>query len=318
MKFKSWWLVALMLFAYPVSAEVADRIVAIVNDEVIILSELNTAFGPYRRRIDEAYRGAEREKVLAESRRAFLNKMIDGSLIEQEAKKNSISVKDEEVAAALQDFLNRKKLTIDELDRDLAKEGISLESYKKDIREQLIRMRLLRRQLQSKVMVTAEEIGEYYRQHRSEYEGKEGVRVKQIFLAFPRGVDETAKERLRKNAAEIVGRLKDGEPFDALAAQYSQGPTAGGGDLGFIERGMVRPEVEKAAFDLKKGEISSPVESAAGFHILQVVDRRGAGLKPIGEVREEIQSKIEEQKMSKKFDEWMEALRKKAHIEAKL
>ncbi len=318
MKFKGWWLVVLMLLPYPVYAEVADRIVAVVNEEIIILSEFNTAFEPYRRRIEEAYRGAEREKVLIESRRAFLNKLIDGSLIEQEAKKNNISVKDEEVAAALQDFLNRKKLTLDELARDLAKEGVSLESYKRDIREQLIRMRLLRRQLQSKIMVTAEEIGEYYGQHRSEYEGKEGVRVKQIFLAFPRGADEAARETVRKNAALIVRRLKDGEPFDALAAQYSQGPTAGGGDLGFIERGMVRPEVEKVAFDLKKDEIGGPVESAAGFHILQVVDRRGAGLKPIGEVREEIQARIEEQKMSKKFDEWMEALRKRAHIEVKL
>ena len=81
---------------------------------------------------------------------------------------------------------------------------------------------------------------------------------------------------------------------------------------------MVLPEVEKAAFALEKGEVSGIIESPAGFHILRALDKRGGGLQPIQDVREEIQGRIEEQKMMKKFDEWLGALRKRSLIEIKL
>ncbi len=317
-KFKSLWLLAIILLAPSVYAETVDRIVAVVNEEIIILSEFNAAFEPYRKRIDDTYKGPERDTALAESRKAFLNRLIDASLIEQEARKNGISVKDEEVMAAIKDMSDRRNVAMDDLAKELAKEGLSLGAYKKDVREQMVRMRLIRREIKSKLMVTDQEIGEYYRLHRSDYEGREAVRIQQILLPFPKGAGGDAREKVRKAAEEISGRLKNGEPFDLLAASFSPGPAAGGGDLGFIERGMVLPEVEKAAFALDKGEVSGIIESPAGFHIIRVLDKRGGGLTPIQDVREEIQARLEEQKMMKKFDEWLAALRKKSLIEIKL
>lgn len=317
-KFKSWWLLAIILLAPPVYAETVDRIVAVVNEDIIILSEFNAAFEPYRRRIDDTYKGPERDTALAESRQAFLNRLIDASLIEQEARKNGISVKEEEVMTAIKDMTDRRNVALEDLVKELAKEGLSLEAYKKDIREQMVRMRLLRREIKSKLMVTDQEIGEYYSHHRSDYEGREAVRIQQILLAIPKGAGGEVREKMRKAAEEISGRLKNGEPFELLAASFSSGSAAGGGDLGFIERGMVLPEVEKAAFALGKGEVSGVVESPAGFHIIRVLDKRGGGLKPIENVREEIQARIEEQKMMKKFDEWLAALRKRSLIEIKL
>jgi peptidyl-prolyl cis-trans isomerase SurA len=316
-KFMSLWLLAVILAASSLQAESVDRIVAVVNEDIIILSELNAAFEPYRKRIEDTYKGAERDTALAESRKAFLNRLIDASLIEQEARKNGISVKDEEVTAAIKDMADRRNVALDDLAKELAKEGLSLSAYKKDVREQMVRMRLLRREIKSRLMVTDQEIGEYYRLHRSDYEGREAVRIQQILLALPKGAGGEAREKMRKAAEEISGRLKSGEPFELLAASISSGPAAGGGDLGFIERGMVLPEVEKAAFALDKGAVSGVIESPAGFHIIRALDKRGGGLKPIEEVREEIQGRIEEQKMMKKFDEWLAALRKKSLIEIK-
>jgi peptidyl-prolyl cis-trans isomerase SurA len=291
-------------------AEPVDRIVAVVNEDIIILSEFNAAFDPYLKRIENTYKGAERDTALAESRKAFLNRLIDARLIEQEAKKTGVSVKDEEVTAAVKDMADRRNIALEDLPKELAKEGLSLPSYQKDIRDQMIRMRLLRREIKSKLMVTDQEIGAYYLLHRSDYEGREAVRIQQILLAVPKGAGEEIREKMRKAANEIIGRLKSGEPFELLAG--------GGGDLGFIERGMVFPELEKAAFNLEKGEVSGIIESPAGFHIVRALDKKGGGLKPIEEVREEIQGRIEEQKMMKKFDEWLAALRKKSLIEIKL
>ncbi len=317
-KLRFWCLPVILLLVQPVYAQIADRILAVVNEDVIILSEFNAAFEPYRKRIEETYKGVERDGVLAESRKAFLKKLIENSLIEQEAKKNGISVSDDDLMAAIKDIVSRKNITVDELAKELAKDGMSLAAYKKEIREQMVRMRLVRKEMQFKAMITDDEIGTYYRQHRSDYEGREAVRIKQIFLPVARKTEGKVREKVRHDAEGIMKRLHNGESFDLLAANLSPKSAAGGGDLGFIEKGMVLPEVEKIAFALKMDEVSGLIESPAGFHIIKAIDKRGGGLKPIGEVREEIRARLEEQKMGKKFDEWLETLRKKSHIEVKL
>jgi parvulin-like peptidyl-prolyl isomerase len=167
--------------------------------------------------------------------------------------------------------------------------------------------------------VTDEEIGEYYRKHREDYEGKASVRIRQILLILPKGEDPAMKEKIRADAEAILKRLMNGEPFEALSAKYSPGPeAASGGDVGYIEKGMIHSEVEDAAFSLPLNQISGVIESSIGFHIIQVVDRRGAGLKAIEGVREEIREKIDREKTEKKYGEWLEELRKRSHIEIKL
>lgn len=318
-KFAGLVFIIAVLLTQPLFGEIVDRIVAVVNDEIITMSDLNQAIEPYRKKIEETSREPERGKVLADARATLLRTLIDASLIEQEAKKNGISVKDEEVTAAINDILKRRNISAEDFVRGLAGEGLSFESYKKDVKKKMVRMRLIRRAIKSRIIVTDKEIGEYYSSHRQDYEGKEAVRIKQILLIFPKGAGEETKEKLGKDMENIHERLKNGEPFDMLAANYSQGPAAAAGsDLGFIEKGMMLPEVENAAFNLGIDEISGAIRSAVGFHIIKVVDKRGAGLKPIETVREEIQAKMEEQKMEKKFEEWLESLRKKSYIEIKL
>jgi parvulin-like peptidyl-prolyl isomerase len=104
-----------------------------------------------------------------------------------------------------------------------------------------------------------------------------------------------------------------------IAATYSQGPEASrGGDIGFVEKGVILPQLEAVAFSLPVGKVSEIIETDIGFHIIIVVDKRGAGLKPINMVREEIKAKIEDEKLEKKYDEWITSVRKKSHIEIKL
>jgi len=308
-----------MSFSIPAHAEITDRIIAIVNGDVITLTELNTAYEPYRKKIEESYRGPDKEKVIADSRLMMLNKMIENILIDQEAKKTGLIVKDEEVMETINTMLARRKYTMEDLLNNLAKDNITFEAHKKEVKEHLLRMKLVRYELKSKIMITEEEIGEYYQQNRENYEGKEAVRLKQILLIIPRGADEKVKTKLREEADAILARLNKGESFDVLASQYSQGPAAAaGGDIGFVEKGSMQPVVDSAAFSLKKDEVSGIIESTIGFHIIKVIDKRGAGIKPIESVREEIKAKIEEDKWDKKYLEWVKELRKKSVIEIKL
>ena len=297
----------------------ADRIAAVVNDEIITLSELNNAFEPYQERFDTSYQGPDREKVRTETKLILLNRMIDNVLMEQESRKTGIAVRNEEVTAAINDIQKQRNFSQDEFRKNLERDGITMDALRKDVWNQLMRMKLIRRDIKSRVAVTDEEIGEYYSKHREDYEGKESVRIKQILLLLPKEGDPAVKEKLRADAEAIHKRLMNGEPFEQLSAKYSQGPeAAAGGDVGYIERGMIHSEVEEAAFSLPPNQISGVIESPVGFHIIQVIDRRGAGIKAIGSVREEIREKIDREKMEKKFGEWIEELRKKSHIEIKL
>ena len=303
----------------PVSGEVVDRIVAIVNDDVITLSELNNTFEPYMKRIEASLTGKDKEKVLAEGRTTILNRMIDNKLIEQEAKKSGIIIKDDEAMGVIREMLKSRKMQMPDLLQALDKDGMTFDAYKQDLKEQLQRQQLVRREIRSKLVVTDDEIGEYYRQHRDEYEGKEALRIKQILLPVPPGTDPAIRERARELAESILKRIKNGEPFEELATQFSQGPaTAAGGDIGFVEKGHMLPEVEKVALGLEIGGVSPVIDSPQGFYIIQVIDKRGAGLKPVTEVRQEIQNKLEEEKAAKKFDQWVIDLRNKSLVDIKL
>jgi len=300
-------------------AGVADRIVAVVNGEVITLSELNNTLEPYLERFTASYKGTDQEKVLGETRMTLLNRMIDNLLMEQESRKTGLTVRNEEVTDAINDMQKQRKMSPDEFLKALQREGITIDAYRKEIRGHLVQLKLIRRDIKSKVAVTDEEIGEYYRKHRDDYDGKEAVRIRQILLLCPKEEKPAAKEKLRADADVIHKRLLSGESFEQLSAKFSQGPAAAeGGDIGYIEKGMIHSEVEAAAFSLQLNQISGVIESPVGFHIIQVVDRKGAGLKAIENVREEIRDKIDREKLEKKFGEWLVELRKKSHIEIKL
>ena len=312
---------SLILLCAPAGAEVVDRIIVVVNDEIITLYGFNAAFEPYLKNIENTYKGNDKEAVIKQTRGVFLQRLIDNMLIEQEGKKSGtgIIIKDEEVMDVLRDIMAKQKLSMQDFSKNLAKEGNSLDSVKKEIRMQMMRARLLRREIKSKVMVSDEEIGEYYNKNRQDYEGKETVRIKQLLLLIPPNADKAATAKVRNGAVQLHKRIMDGESFDLLIVKYSQGPAAAqGGDVGFVGRGTIIPEVEKVAFILPVGQISEVIESSVGFHIIQVVDKKGAGLKPIAAVREEIKAKLEDEKLDKKYDEWIASIRAKSHIEIKL
>jgi parvulin-like peptidyl-prolyl isomerase len=310
---------SIMLLSLPVYAEVVDKIVAVINDEIITLYDLNAAFEPYLKNIENTYKGQDKDDLIQQTKETFLQRLVDNVLIEQEAKRTGIIVKEEDVMGVLQDTLTRQNLSMQNFLKNLAAEGSSIESVKKDIRSQLVRTRLLRREVKDKIIVSESEIGAYYNEHREEYEGKESVRMKQLLLPFSSEADKNEKAKLRNEALSLRERIIKGESFDSLEAKYSKGPAASHcGYVGFIEKGTIIPEVEAVAFKLPVNQVSHVIESSVGFHLIKVVDKKGAGLKPITVVREEIKAKLEEEKLDKKFGEWISSVRARSHIEIKL
>ncbi len=320
MKLKIFCIVCILIVFSSVSLHAAfeDRIVAIVNDEVITLSELDAILQTFMKRVETAPQ-VQREKMVAQARVTAMDKLIDDMLLEQKAAKLNIIVTDEDVDKALDNMLEERHISVEKFGEALAREGTVLGKYKSEIRRNIISGRIIEKEIRSEITISEEEVGEYYSKHRNDYEGKEATRIQQILLVKPKDCDDSTREELRAKAEEILKRVKDGESFDLLVDNYSQGPAAKSrGDLGFVEKGMMFPEVDTAVSGLKKGESSGVIESPVGFHIIRVIDKRGAGIKPVDEVREEIVGNIGNEKINKKFEEWLKELREKSLVEIKL
>ncbi|MDD5474899.1 MAG: peptidyl-prolyl cis-trans isomerase [Syntrophales bacterium] len=310
-------LALILFFATPLWAH-EDRVIAVVNSDIITLSEFNRALDPVIRSIDDP-RARDDRRVMEEGRRFVLDRMIKELLMKQEAERLNIVVRDADVDAYIEDLLNRRNITRRHLLENLADENTSFEDFRENVRRDIMKSRLISREIRARVTVSNEEIGAYYKEHRNLYEGNEAVRIQQIFTVVPRGSDDAAREELRARAESIHALLEEGESFDSLVRNYSQGPEVRtGGDMGFVEKGMIHPAVEAAAFALEIEEVSGVIESPAGFHIIRVLDRRGAGLKPLEEVRQEILEAIGNKRMEERFQEWLGDLQAKAYIEIRL
>ncbi len=299
-------------------AEIVDRIVAVVNDDVITQHELESTVEGILKRYDKSIRPEDRDRVAAEARKALIARLVDDLLLRQEARRLGITVREEEVTNAIQENLKRRNMSMDDLQQALAREGSSLEKHREATRNDLIRMRIMQREIRQRVSVTPEEIGAYYQEHRDEYEGKLRVRLQMIPLPVPEGADPQARAEQRARAEAALKRIRAGEPFEALANEARAGQPQTGGDLGYVEKGTMHPSIEEAAFSLKPGEVSGVIETPQGYAIIRALDRRGGGSLSVKATREDVEERLFRMKMEKKFEEWLAERRQKAHIEIRL
>jgi len=299
-------------------AEIVDRIVAVVNDDVITQHELESTVEGILKRYDKSIRPEDRDRVAAEARKALIARLVDDLLLRQEARRLGITVREEEVTNAIQENLKRRNMSMDDLQQALAREGSSLEKHREATRNDLIRMRIMQREIRQRVSVTPEEIGAYYQEHRDEYEGKLRVRLQMIPLPVPEGADPQARAEQRARAEAALKRIRAGEPFEALANEARAGQPQTGGDLGYVEKGTMHPSIEEAAFSLKPGEVSDVIETPQGYAIIRALDRRGGGSLSVKATREDVEERLFRMKMEKKFEEWLAERRQKAHIEIRL
>ncbi len=182
-----------------------------------------------------------------------------------------------------------------------------------DMTNALLAQEYMTENISDKARVTDKEIKEYYEKHKSEFMQPEQVRARHILIKVPAGADKTKLAEAKKKAMDIRVRLMKGESFTKLAQKYSDDPGSKtrGGDLGYFSKGRMVPEFEKAAFALKKGEISKPVKTTFGYHIIKVEDKKPARQRPFDEVKQEIRQKLLRQKQIKLRDELVSKLKKK-------
>jgi len=286
------------LAASPSKGKVVDRIVAIVNNECITLSELKAYASDILRRTNQKDRVID-DNLLAQ----LLPQLIDQRLISQEIKKRGIKVGKREVDMAIQDILTRNRLTMDQLRWMLKSEGKDLKSYRKEIKTQIEHLRLVSSEVRNQIVVTDEEVEAYLKKHPKKDPSKGLVySIQDIFIGF----DDKSMDRKRALiiAKETLEAIRRGD--ETVSSKFK--------DMGSFTLSEMAPFVRNHVKNLKKGEVSEVVETDSGFHIFRVKDIFKTKQESLSARKEEIRQKLFQERLDHRFQEWLQGLRQKASI----
>jgi len=301
-------LILLSTGAAQASAVTVDRIVAVVNNEVITLSEL-----------EEAVAEAKIPPPQSQIQHEILKKMIEKKLQLQYAKKKGISVNQEELQTALQDIKKRNNFPTDQALKDaLAAEHLSLEQYQADLKEQLLLLKLVNREVRSGILIDEAELLDYYTRHLGSFSEPESFKVSQIFFSLPANANSSTVSDVKTKASHVLELLQNGGDFRELARQYSEGAeAASGGNLGYFKAGHLFPEMDQAISKLQVGQFSGLIQSPSGFHILSLDEKKPAQPKPFEAVKDEVREAVYQQRSDELYQQWIRDLWANAYVDIK-
>ncbi len=291
-------------------AEVVERILAVVNDEIVTEQDLQLVLVPVAAQYRTLYTGAELEDKLKEARQEFLSRVIEDKLILSEAKRRQVIVKDEEADEMLSEVRNKfpsRELFL----KAIEDQSLTERKLWNRFRDQLMTQKLVNFEVRSKVSVSPGEVAEYYKARPEEFSRGDRVKLQHILVRIgARSADEA-----KAFAESLAAQIEEGKSFEELAKAYSEGAEAKeGGEMGWVDKGQLLGEIDEKIFALSQGEITAPIQSSLGFHLFKVVEREKFSVKPLPEVRDQIQDVLFKDKLKERLDAWIKNLKKNAYI----
>lgn len=301
----------LVFFPQYSCADVIDKIVAVVNNEIITQREVDTMLIPVYEQFRTIYSGTELIKRVEAARQEIMERIIEEKLILSEAKKANIDISEREIDDMM-DQMKKRFATKKELDKALLEQNMTLKELRAKYKEQLMSRKFVFQKVGSFVTVTPVEIKEYYDSHPEEFTIPEQIRLRNILIK-PR--PNFPPERAAQAARDILVRLKAGEDFGEIARAVSSGPGASDGGLtGYAKRGDLMPDIEKAVFGKNAGEITDVIQTPEGFHIFKVEEKIDKRLVDLAEARRGIDEMLFGQKIRVKLKDWFAEAKKRAYI----
>ena len=303
----------------PADTTIFEEIICRVNNDIITKSEYEEAVSllKLRTQAQQKLSGDELAQAVREGEKDLLKNMIEERLLVQKAVELGMTA-DTDVIKYLDRVRKENNLpSIEALEQEMRRQGINPADFRKRIKEQSLKDQVLGQEVYYRIQVSTEEITTFYEANREKFDRPEQVRLQEILIASG-GKDQAEVEPLRKKAEEVLEKARGGEVFGDLVAQYSEGPAAKQrGDLGFFRRGMLLKEVEEMVFSLRRGQITDIVEGQGGFRIFKVIEKNVAGIQPLDVVKDQIRTKLVEDKAAPAVRKYMEKLRRQSYIRLK-
>jgi parvulin-like peptidyl-prolyl isomerase len=301
-------------------ALIVDRVVAVVNDEVVLSTELMMRVAPMAFELNKITDPRERARRQAKLSGQILDEMVNEQLVTQAAAAAKLDVSSKEVEAAITDLKKQNKLDDDQLADALRLQGYSMSSYRKDVRNQILRMRAVNTLVRPKVSITEDDVRAKYDEGKRRASQVSEVHLQHILVAVPAGSTKEVQDAARAKATKALDLAKGGADFGKLAETYSDDPATKntGGDLGWIERGTIPTEWEIIVFAMAKGETRGPINGKNGLHIFRVSEVKDTKQADFASVKERLRNELYRVELDKQTRIWVDELRKKAHFEIKL
>ncbi len=308
-----------VLLACAAQAKIVDRVVAVVNDEVIAWSELEDMMRPTLEKLaqmgDPVAREQERDRFL----RKGLDELVGQRLVLQQAATLKVTVSVAEVDAHIDQIKAGRSWDDEQLRIYLTAQGMQLGDFRKEVRDQLLRNKVVRMKLVGGIQVSPAELEAHYKDELTK--ANTNFEVEAAHIVLPVATDATPAEAAaaEQEAREILARAKAGEDFAGLARKYSKGPGADrGGYLGTVRKGSLDPALEEALFALPAGQAGGPVRTRFGFHVVRAIQRKKLAPPPFEEVEGRLRVELHNQKLQDALNKWVEELKQKAFIEIRL
>jgi len=303
MRRKQALLTALILLAFfsLVSADVVEEIVAIVNGEVITLSDYREQFNSTVQMLRQQLSGESYFKEYERLRTNLLDIMITDLLLLQKAKEQGLNVK-EQVKGTIAQIKTQNNIESDaDLVRAMDAQGVNYDQWVKQLEENYLRQAVIYTEVDRTIVLDDAEIVKYYKQHQSEFVIPPEYRIKAIYLS---STNNTVSD-LETKRAEISDKLKKGQSFEDLVQEYSEGPKENGGDLGFFKKGELDQAIEQGVEKLKIEEISDWIQAKNGWYLIKLEEKKESHQQTFDEARQDIENKLFNDIRAKKIEEYV-------------
>ncbi len=285
-----------------------DKVAAIVNDEVITSSDLDSAI---KRKAND-----ERKNGDLIFRREVLDSLIDEALFAQLVSKANIKVKDDELARAIANVLHQNRMTLPELQKEVASKGMTYDEYKDDVREEIMQIKYVNQVIGPQVKISDQDLRDYYQRHQEKFRASQKAHIAMIALLLSGLTTKEEFEGVREEAFDIVAKAKRGTSFAKLAKQYSKGPNSeSGGDLGMVDMKDLPPVISGTVRSLGVGDISNPFVSGSSVVIIKLISLPELSASDFDRLRDEIYSALYDERIDDTLQSYLRRERQKAFVE---
>ncbi len=314
------------------SDTVVEEIIARVNNSIITRADVRRAREQLLTELKQTD-AATADQEARDHEKDVLRDLIDQQLLLQKGADLGITA-DTELVKRLDEL--RKQMhadSMEDMEKAAQAQGISYEDFKQNLKNNIITQRVISQEVGGHITVSAQEIQQYYDQHKAEMDRPEQVRLSEILIstqktapvktdkgetALPETPSPEVVAAAQAKANQIYAMLQKGAKFDDLAKQYSGGPTSAlGGDLEYFKRGTLSKDLETTVFGLQAGQYTEPIRTNQGFVILKVTEHQVAGVPSLKDVDNQIQEQLYMTKMQPALRDYLTKLREEAYIDIK-
>lgn len=302
--------IGLLTLPRPARAQqVVDRVIASVDGNPVTLGDLRTFAATNHIALPDP------GDPNAPSTKAALKGLISEKMLESEIKKYQGQVSEDQVNSYITDFEHQAGLTDAQLHQELQAQGVTYKQFREHARMQIEKMMMVNKAVREKINITPAQIKAYYDAHPAEFMvKKERFKLSQILIALPPNPTPAQVDAAQKKADMVRKLAANGADFAALARKYSDDDSASqGGELGYFSPGEVLDPIQNAVEKMQVGQISEPIRTVHGFHILELEEHEKPGVKPLSEVSAQIQNKLMAADAQREFTKWVETDLVKQH-----